>query len=63
MSVCQNKNGIEIDLGGINAGSRCQKAAALVTGDLGSRKVCGAGMQIKCQSKLPSLVICVLSCV
>ena len=62
--VCQNKNGIEIDLGGIHAGGRCQKAAALVTGDSGSRdSVWSWHADQNRQSELPRLVMCVLSCV
>ena len=61
--VCQNKNGIEIDLGGINAGGRCQKAAALVTGDSGSREgVRGWHADQNRYSKLLRLVICAQSC-
>ena len=63
-TVCQNKNGIEIDLGGINAGGRCQKAAALVTGDSGSREgVRGWHADQNHYSKLLRLVTRVLSCV
>ena len=61
-TVCQNKNGIEIDLGGIHASGRCQKAAALVTGDSGSREsVWSWHADQNRQSKLPRLVMFVLS--
>ena len=61
-TVCQNKNGIEIDLGGIHASGRCQKAAALVTGDSGRREsVWSWHADQNRQSKLPRLVMFVLS--